>query len=82
MSTLYEITGQYLELLDMLQNSDDIEGEILKDTLEGIEGELEVKAENYAKIIKELTLDAKKFEESRICGRGCRKHPVTSSSGG
>ncbi len=66
MSTLYEITGQYLELLDMLQNSDEIEGEILKDTLEGIEGELEVKAENYAKIIKELTLDAKKFEEEKI----------------
>lgn len=65
MSTLYEITGQYLELLDMLQNSDEIEGEILKDTLEGIEGELEVKAENYAKIIKELTLDAKKFEEEK-----------------
>lgn len=65
MSTLYKITGQYLELLDMLQYSDEIEGEILKDTLEGIEGELEVKAENYAKIIKELTLDAKKFEEEK-----------------
>lgn len=65
MSTLYEITGEYLELLDMLQNAEEIEEEVLKDTLEAIDGELEVKADNYAKIIKELTLDAKKFEEEK-----------------
>lgn len=65
MSRLYELTGEYLELLDMLQNCDAIEEEVLKDTLEGIEGEIEVKADNYAKIIKELTLDAKKYEEEK-----------------
>ena len=65
MSTLYEITGKYLELLDMLQNTEELEEEVLKDTLEAIDGELEVKADNYAKIIKELTLDAKKFEEEK-----------------
>lgn len=65
MSRLYELTGEYLELLEMLQNSDEIEEDVLRDTLEGIEGEIEVKADNYAKIIKELTLDAKKYEEEK-----------------
>lgn len=65
MSTLYELTGDYLNLLGWLEDEENLEDAVVKDTLEGIEGALEDKAENYAKIIKELTAEAKKFEEEK-----------------
>ena len=37
MATLYEITGDFLKLLDMAEELDE---EVFRDTLEGIEGEL------------------------------------------
>lgn len=65
MSTLYELTGEYLQLFEMLQEGDELEEQVLNDTLDAINGELEIKAEGYAKIIKELTAEAKKFEEEK-----------------
>lgn len=62
-STLYEITGQYLQLLEMLEDAGNLEEQVIKDTLEGIEGELEIKADGYARIIRELDAGADKFEE-------------------
>ncbi len=61
MSTLYNITGDYLSLLEMLENDGDIDPQILADTLEGIEGEFEEKADEYAKIIRELDAEEDKF---------------------
>lgn len=58
MNTLYELTGQYLELLEMLENDDGTEEQVIRDTLEGIDGELEIKADNYAEIIPELGKEA------------------------
>ena len=52
--TLYELTGQYLELLDMAQDAD---SEAFADTLEAIDGEIEEKADNYAKVIRTLEGD-------------------------
>lgn len=51
MSTLYELTGQYLELMEI---ADEADPDIFRDTLEAIDGEIEIKAENYAKVIKNL----------------------------
>lgn len=51
MSTLYELTGQYLALMDIAEEADP---DALRDTLEGISGEIEDKADNYAKVIKNL----------------------------
>ena len=51
MSTLYELTGQYLALMDIAEDADP---DALRDTLEGLEGEFEDKADNYAKVIKNL----------------------------
>ena len=51
MATLYEIAAEYMTLLDM---AEEIDEEVFKDTLEGIGGELEIKADNYAKVIVEL----------------------------
>ena len=53
MATLYELTGEYRQLLEMMED-DSVDPEILKDTLEGVDGELEIKAENCAKVIAEL----------------------------
>lgn len=57
MSTLYELTDEYLRLLELGEDPE-IDPEVFKDTLEGLEGELEIKAENYAKVIKQLEADA------------------------
>lgn len=51
--TLFEITGRYQQLLAFAEDGD-IDDEIFAETLQGIEDELELKAENYAKVIKEL----------------------------
>ena len=57
MSTLYELTDDYLRLLDMADDPD-IDEQAFIDTLEAIEGEIEDKADNYAKLIKELENEA------------------------
>ena len=49
--TLREITGELMQLMIMLEDEPD--SEMLKDTLEGLSGELDVKAENYVYVIKE-----------------------------
>lgn len=53
MATLYELTEEYRQLLDMMED-DSVDPEVLKDTLEGVDGELEIKAENCAKVMTEL----------------------------
>lgn len=70
MSTLYELTEEFGQLLEMLEDPE-IEEQVILDTLEGVEGELEIKAENYAKIIKELEGQAEilKSEADRITNK-------------
>lgn len=55
--TLYNLTANYLQILDLLRDGEYTE-EQLKDTLEAVEGELEEKADNYAKVMKELEGEA------------------------
>jgi len=55
--TLYELTNDYAELLLMAEDPD-TDPQAFADTLEGIEGALEDKAENYAKVIRTLEGDA------------------------
>ena len=59
MATLYELTGQYLKLLNMAAEADP---EVFADTLEGIEGEIEDKADGYGKVIQELSGDIAKVQ--------------------
>ena len=56
MSKLYELTGQFLEVMNMLED-DEIDEQCIIDTLESLEYEIEDKADNYAKIIKSLESD-------------------------
>ena len=48
MATLYELTDEYRQLLEMMED-DTVDPEILKDTLEAVDGEIEVKADGCAK---------------------------------
>ena len=67
MSNIYELANNYDEVLTMLYD-EDVDEQMILDTLEGIEGEIEDKADNYAKIIKELEAkqNARKEEAKRL----------------
>ena len=55
--TLYELTEDYMNLLELAEDPD-IDEQAFTDTLEGIDGALEDKAEGYAKVIRTLEGDA------------------------
>lgn len=57
MSTIYELTEDYLKLLEMAEDSE-TDPKAFADTLEGLDGEIEIKADGYAKVIKELDKDS------------------------
>jgi hypothetical protein len=57
MATLYELTDDYLTLLEMAEDPD-MDEQAFVDTLDGIDGALEDKAEGYAKVIRTLEGDA------------------------
>lgn len=67
---LYELTEQYEILMDMLCDEETDE-QIIKDTLEAIDGEIEDKADNYAKIIRQMQVyvETLKSEEERLYTR-------------
>lgn len=51
MSTLYELTDEWQQLVAMMDDPD-VDPQLIKDTLEGLSGEIEEKGDNYAKVIK------------------------------
>ena len=67
MSTLYELTNDYLTLLDMAEDPD-IDPQAFAGTLEALGGELEMKADGYARVMKELEGRAAtmRFESKRL----------------
>lgn len=70
MASLYELTEDYENILNMLYDGETDE-QVILDTLESIEGDIEDKADNYAKIIKTLMADSEmiKQEEVRLYAR-------------
>ena len=60
--TLYDLTGEYMELLAMMEDPD-VDPEVLQDTMEAIDGEIEYKAEGYVCVAKELEAEADKFDK-------------------
>ena len=72
MSTLFDLTGAWLELYNMADDPDmQDEFETWFDTMEGLEGEIEDKADGYAKVMKDLDGQAAaiKKEEERLAAR-------------
>lgn len=53
--TLYELSMEYANLLAMAED-EDLDPQVLADTFEGLEGEIEDKADGYAKVIAELKM--------------------------
>lgn len=70
MNTLYELTGQYAELLSAIE-SGDIPEEAISDTLEALGGELDEKIDSCACIVKQLDSEAAaiKAEKATLAGR-------------
>ena len=68
MATLYELTGNYLKLLEYAEDSDPT---LYHDTMDSITDAIEEKAVGYAKVDKELAKDEKalKDEASRLSAR-------------
>lgn len=68
--TIYEITSDYLQLMQMLEDPE-LDPQVLADTMEGIEGEFEFKADNYARVMKnmEAELNGIKAEIDRLSNR-------------
>ncbi len=64
---LYELSEQYEELQAMLCDGEE-EEQTIRDTMEAIEGEIEDKADGFAKIICAMTAEAEavKYEEDRL----------------
>lgn len=67
MSTLYELKEEHEALMNMLYD-EEVDEQTVLNTLEGIEGEIEEKADDYAKIMRLLSADteALKKEEERL----------------
>lgn len=74
MANIYELSGDYLRLLDMLNEldaTDDDYKAVLHDTMDSIKDAFDVKVENYVKVIKSLQGDenALKSEIKRLQDR-------------
>lgn len=70
MATIYELTDQFRFLYEMAEDPE-TDQELLEETLEALEGELEYKADGYAKVMRQLEADAAnlKLEEKRLAAR-------------
>lgn len=68
--TLYELTDEYRTLLELAEDPE-VDPETLADTFEALGGEIEYKADGYARVMKQLEADAAalKAEEKRLCVR-------------
>ena len=58
--TLYELTGQMLTLQQMIDDGEDLDA--IRDTMEGIDYEIELKADGYAKIMRNIAGDIASLE--------------------
>lgn len=67
MFTLYELTTDYLNLLQLAEDPD-TDPKVLSDTMEGIEGAIEEKADAYAVILKQIegNIDMMEAEITRL----------------
>lgn len=61
MSSLYELTGEFHALYELATSEEDQQAFL--DTLEGLKGELEVKAGGYVHVIKQLTMEAEECDK-------------------
>ena len=75
MSSLYELKNEYLALKEMMED-ESIDETIINDTMEGIEYELEVKADNYIKVIKDFEGQIGAIENELVRLKDKRQHLI------
>ena len=70
MSSLYDLTAEYIQLMELAEDPE-TDPEVLSDTMEGLSGEIEDKADNYAKVIKSMqaSVDGLKGEIDRLTAK-------------
>ena len=56
MQTLYQLTQDFLELQNMMEEG--VDAQVIADTMEGLDYEIEEKADGYAKVMKNLQAEA------------------------
>lgn len=56
--TLYELTDEVYRLLDFAEDPE-VDEEVFRDTLEALQGDIEVKSDDYGKVIRQLESDKK-----------------------
>lgn len=68
--TLYDLTQEYAYLMSIADDPD-LDPQVFEDTLEGLSGEIEDKADGYAKVISGLTsqMNGLKWEIDRLTAR-------------
>lgn len=79
MGTLYELKSEYIQLRDMAGDPD-ISPEALRDTMDAINGELEDKADGYARVIRELEAEEAGLD-AEIKRLQARKSAVSGNKG-
>ncbi|WP_167957938.1 siphovirus Gp157 family protein [Anaerosporobacter faecicola] len=62
MATLYDLTGEVLQLYQMMQDGD-IEEDVFKDTLESVEGDIEFKCDSYCKVINSINSESDSLQK-------------------
>lgn len=59
--TLYELTEEVYRLYEFAEDPD-IDEEVFRDTLEALQGDIEVKSDAYGKVIRQLDADKKALD--------------------
>lgn len=59
--TLYELTEELYRLYEFAEDPE-IDEEVFRDTLEALQGDIEVKADGYGKVIRQLDADKKALD--------------------
>lgn len=79
MSSIYELTGEWLRAYDLI-DAEEFDEDVLIETLEQIEEDIEDKADSYAKLMKNLAAEAEglKKEEERLYARRKAKENAVS----
>lgn len=60
--TLYELTGQYMQLFQLMEDPD-IDEQAIRDTLEGMDGEYDDKIDGWCRVIKSIEAEMKALKE-------------------
>ena len=62
-STLFELADEYKQLYELAVSEDEEDYQVFLDTLEGLTGEIEMKAEGYTKVMNRLSMEQEKAKE-------------------